>query len=306
MKQNFERTWFMDLQIALILILLVNLVTYPFFPSVFAADFYAPPEREGTRTFSLENPALESPVKAQIHDYIGDHGGPGLSADYKTSGRYMAFAIPMKWWYLGNLFDDDPVIQILLHGTWLKDRRDGQGLLRPWHDGGMRSQRESLSHQTAIRITLRASAGGRVLLSEDALVGARDTGVRTPTYRPGGRRDIFWLGETYCGFDVFETGEPRQWTDERGAPADAPHPDIPTRFHTGRLFGYPAGAAAYAFIADCSKVAGDKVQCLSTAPLNDFVDVYVGMDARNLCDAPEMRAQTLKMISDHATLVERE
>ncbi|MEL7348502.1 MAG: hypothetical protein AAFN17_12150 [Pseudomonadota bacterium] len=254
----------------------------------------------------MENPALESLVKAQIHDYIGDHGGPGISTGYKTSGRYMAFAIPMKWWYLGRLYDDDPVIRFSLLGSWTKGEGDSENRLMPWHDGGIRSQRESLSHPNAVRIAVGARAVPTLMHDQTALLAARDAGPQTPSYRPGGRRDIFWLGETYCGFDVFETGEPRQWNDERGAPADEPHPDIPTRFHTGRLFGYPAGQADYSFIANCSKVAGDKVQCLSAAPLNDFVDVYVGMDARNLCDAPEMRAQTLKMISDHATLVERE
>lgn len=250
-----------------------------------------PPLRLPSRSIAYD---AERIIRTTLHEYLPT----GQGRENETTGSYVTFGLPMK--YLGGfIFDEEVPVFFKTYMGWEPDPGGEGGRIVDLHDAeGHGAGSVTESNGFFANISSFGNSSHPRLLRE--VTEAKQSGARFDGYRMTGQfsADTYWLGETYCGLDVFERDYPRGWHQAAGAIEGVDPPeDIEPPFDRPRLFGLPREDAGYRLIVECEDLSHPRTAyCRADEMFNDYVVVDYSFDGSLLCEIEDMIAAHMDLL----------
>lgn len=246
-----------------------------------------PPLRQPTNPVPYEPDRI---IRMTLHEYKRDS-----EVEHKTTGRFVTFGIPMKYLATNSIYPDQVPLQFMMEVGWRKNAdgrlesvnlRDGRGLI----------PRDLRTDDKIIRTNVTFFKSNSTALRSQEFQRAKASAAPFPGYGIGmtwGKGATYWLGETYCGFDVFESIAYRPWHLGAGDFGTPPPSGLDEPFNRARLFGLPDGAGGYRLAIECkdTKVPDTRpprLYCNTDAAFNDYIVATVRFQHTRVCDAEEI------------------
>ena len=225
-------------------------------------------------------------IHMTLHEYLK---GKPKRFEHETTGRYVTFGIPMKYLANAEVYPNQTPAHVTTFTEWA-EQPDGTHAILPLRDDRGIAPR-AVSNTYRFRAQLGTILYSRRNWRNYRLVPARQSGQPFPGYHGrGGLGDPYFLGETYCGFDMFEEDSFRVWHRRAERLEDVPVPaSVEPPFDRATMFGLPDGEGSYRLSVVCKDGWNPPdMYCTTRAEFNDFVSVIYGFDKSLICEIEQV------------------